>query len=93
MRRVDPYLMSVFRSRIADPACACRVYKVLRSCSFHELRTPAGAYGLVDRLAHCCGVQITPETRDYAANWLMTCGVDPANPGHRRSMYSLVYGR
>ncbi|MFA9556406.1 hypothetical protein ACERII_03730 [Evansella sp. AB-rgal1] len=93
MERVDPYLMSVFRSRIANPACAYRVYKVLRSCSYHDLCTPAGAYGLVDRLAHCCEVQITPQTRDYAARWLMSCGVDPQNPTHRRSMYHLVYER
>ncbi|ADU32385.1 hypothetical protein [Evansella cellulosilytica] len=93
MGHVDPYLMSIFRKRIADPRCACRVYKALRSCSFHTLRTPEGAYGLVDELARCCQVHITPETRDYAARWLMNCGVDPQNPMHRRSMSNLVFGR
>ncbi|MDQ0257429.1 hypothetical protein J2S74_004887 [Evansella vedderi] len=90
--RIDPYLMHQFRCKIANPVIACRVYKVLRSCTFHELRSPAGAYGLVDRLAHCCEVRISKETRDYAARWLMNCGVDPANPHHRRAMWELVYG-
>ncbi|MBU9714340.1 hypothetical protein [Evansella tamaricis] len=90
---VDPHLMSMFRSRIANPACAQRVYHVLRCCSVRDLRTPAGAYGLVDRLAECCEVRVTPETRDYAANWLMKCGVDPAHPGHRRAMWDLVWRR
>ncbi|WP_078593429.1 hypothetical protein [Evansella clarkii] len=90
MGRVDPHLMKMFKCKIANPAVACRVYKVLRSCTYHDLRHPAGAYSVVDRLAHCCGVAITPAQREYGARWLMNCGVDPQSPWHRRAMWGLL---
>ncbi|SDZ66867.1 hypothetical protein SAMN05421736_12827 [Evansella caseinilytica] len=92
MGGVDPYLMSIFRKKMANPVCAHKVYKVLRSCSYHTFKTQEGAYRVVDQLAACCCVRLSPETREYAARWLMNCCVDPANPYHRRSMWKLVYG-
>ena len=90
MERVDPHLMRLFCCRIANPVVACRVYKVLSACTYHDLRHPAGAYSVVDRLAHCCDVRITPAQREYGARWLMNCGVDPANPSHRHAMRGLL---
>ncbi|OIJ17050.1 hypothetical protein BKP37_00480 [Anaerobacillus alkalilacustris] len=82
--------MKTFRTKICNPVIAVRVYKCLSACTYQELRTSAGSYAVVDRLAQCCEVTITPETRDYVARWLMNCGVDPRNPHHRRSMWSFV---
>lgn len=90
MAYIDPELMGTFRQRIADPRCFARVCGCLRNCG--NLRTPAGAYGLVDGLSACCGVPITPAQRDNAAQWLMECGVDPRNPAARRSMWGVVNG-
>ena len=92
MANIDPNLMGVFRQRIRNPHCFRRVCGALRSCNYHQLRSPAGAYGLVDRLSDCCGVPISRAQRDNAANWLMNCGVDPLNADHRRRMWGIVRG-
>ncbi|KMY32044.1 hypothetical protein ACZ11_07715 [Lysinibacillus xylanilyticus] len=92
MGNIDPNLMRVFRQRIRNPQCFGRVCGALRSCNYHQLRSPAGAYGLVDRLSECCGVPISRDQRDHAANWLMNCGVDPLNSDHRRRMWGIVRG-
>lgn len=90
MAYIDPHLMRTFRGRIRDPRCFGRVCGVLRSC--RNLRSPAGAYGMVDRLSGACGVPVTREQRDNAAQWLMGCGVDPRHPAHRRRMWNMVRG-
>lgn len=92
MAYLDPQLMGVFRSKIANPRHFNRVHGILRSYRMEDLRSPAGAYGLVDGLSGCLGVPVTPEQRANAAEWLMCCGVDPQNPGHRRNMWGLVNG-
>jgi len=90
MAYIDPYLMNTFRGRIRDPRCFARCCAVLRRC--RNLRSPAGAYGLVDGLSRACGVPINAAQRDNAAQWLMGCGVDPRNPIHRRQMWNMVRG-
>ncbi|QQZ10457.1 hypothetical protein [Heyndrickxia vini] len=92
MAYLDPGLMRVFRGRIANPMTLRRVYGICRSYRLHDLRRPAGAYGMVDRLSRCVGVPVTPAQRHNAAQWLMTCGVDPQHPGHRRRMWRMIRG-
>jgi hypothetical protein len=92
MAYIDPHLMRVFRSKIRDPRCFRRVCGVLGSCRIQQLRSPRGAYGVVDRLSACCGVPITRAQRDNAARWLMGCGIDPRNPAHRSRMKRMVFG-
>ncbi|WP_184663616.1 hypothetical protein [Texcoconibacillus texcoconensis] len=90
MGHPDPHLMRLFYCKICNPVCAVKVYKVLNSCTYQQLCTPEGAYWVVDQLAHCCGVKLTKEQRDYGAHYLMTCGVDPHNPRHRSRMWGLL---
>ncbi|TCP21953.1 hypothetical protein EV207_13840 [Scopulibacillus darangshiensis] len=92
MAYLDPELMGVFRSKMANPWNYHRVYGMLRSYRMADLRHPGGAYGLVDGLSRCLGVPVSPEQRENAANWLMCCGVDPQNPGHQRRMWGLIQG-
>jgi hypothetical protein len=91
MAYLDPGMMRLFRRKIANPFCWNRVCGVLRSCQYRDLRSPAGAYGMVDGLCRCLGVAITPAERANAAAWIMNSGVNPANPAHRRAMWNLLW--
>ncbi|MCQ6282149.1 hypothetical protein [Bacillus sp. EB600] len=84
---IDPYLMRIFRKKIANPATFRRVCGILCNCRFEDLCRPEGAYGLVDNLSSCLGVAVSPEQRDNAASWIMTCGIDPAE---RRERYRML---
>jgi hypothetical protein len=92
MGRLDPRLMGRFRRKIVNPHHYRRVYGVLRSYRCSDLRHPAGAYGMVDRLSRCLNEPVTPQERHHAAHWLMNCGVDPQHPGHRRRMWRMIRG-
>jgi hypothetical protein len=91
MAFLDPQLMGIFRRYMFHPPTMYRVYGILRSYNFASLRTPAGAYGLVDRLSGTLGYPVTPEQRENAAQWLMCCGVDPQNRTHRWRMWGLIH--
>jgi hypothetical protein len=56
MTQLDPYLLGVFRSRMCDPACFRRVFPLLCSFRYEDLRNPAGAALMVDRLSATMGV-------------------------------------
>lgn len=90
MAYLDPALMGVFRRKICNPRCLYQVYGLLRSYRYADLRNPVGAYSVVDRLSACLGCPVTPEQRENAAQWLMCCGVDPQNSGHRWRMWGLI---
>lgn len=92
MAYLDPQLMRTFRSKIRNPRHFHRVYGILRSYRHQDLKSPAGCYGMVDRLSRCLGVPVTREQRDHAAHWLMGCGVDPRNRSHRRRMWNRIHG-
>ncbi|HHW36278.1 MAG TPA: hypothetical protein GXX18_03150 [Bacillales bacterium] len=89
---IDPVLMGHFRRSIADPRCFWNVCRICRSYRMEDLRHPRGAYSMVDRLSRCCNVPISREQRDYAANWLMNCGVNPQCPVQSRRMWGIVRG-
>jgi len=48
---------------------------------------------MIDRLSDCCGVEVSQEHRDNAADWLMNCNVDPQNHSHQREMWDMIKGR
>lgn len=93
MGYLDPELMRVFRGKVCDPRHFPEICRILQSYCYEDLKYPEGAYGMIDRLSNCCGVPVTNEQRDNAADWLMNCNVDPQNPYHQRDMWNLIHSQ
>lgn len=90
MAYLDPYLMRTFRHKISNPVTFGKVCGILCNCRREDLCRPEGAYGLVDGLSSCLGVPVTPEQRENAARWLMSCGIDPQDRRERYRMLGLI---
>jgi hypothetical protein len=89
---IDRRLMKVFREKMRNPRHFHHVYRTLRSYRHKDLKHPAHAYGMVDRLSTHLGVHVTREERDNAAHWLMGSNVDPQNKSHQHRMWKMVRG-
>lgn len=93
MGQLDPHLMRTFREKACHPKHFPRIYNICRSYRKKDLKQPEHAYGMIDRLSECCGVEVPQEHRDNAADWLMNCDVDPQNHSHQREMWNMIKGR
>ncbi|MFD1129613.1 MULTISPECIES: hypothetical protein [unclassified Paenibacillus] len=93
MANLDPELMGTFRRKMKNPRHFHQVCGILCSKRCEDLRHHGRCCGMIDELSRCLNVPVTPYQRENAAQWLMTCGVDPQNRYHRKQMWNMVWGR
>ncbi|TCZ76630.1 hypothetical protein E0485_13650 [Paenibacillus albiflavus] len=91
MANLDPQLMRTFRNRCMNPLYFGRVYGILSSHQYDDLKDYGKCCGMINRLSDCLGVPVTPDQRENAVQWLMNCCIDPQNRCHRRQMWRLLH--